>query len=98
MLLMIMKLLENDTMDSGSDRSSCSSLEESEHDEYWEVDEAEFDRDFNLCEDEQSCTNGSTTRLTRVTALFLLLWASFYSIFASTLHHLIKFCNIFCQP
>jgi len=82
-------------MDTGCGRDTSSYSDESEHEEYWDIDKAELDRDFNLHQDEQSYTNGSTTRLIRVTALFLLLWASFYSISASALQHLIKFLRYF---
>ena len=81
---------ENVTLDSDSDRSvhSCS---ESEHEEYWDVDEAELNQDFNIDEDDPNSAYDSTIKLIRVTTLFLLLWASFYSISASALQHLIKF-------
>jgi len=71
--------LENDAMDNVSDKHTYSCSDESDHEEYWDIDAAELDRDFNLVQDEQNSINGSTTRLIRIIALFLLLWASFYS-------------------
>ena len=77
---------------SSSDKSVISSSEESANEEYWDVDEAEVNNDFN--ENEECITHtppSTSTGLLRVAVLFLLLWASFYNISASALQHLIKF-------
>ena len=88
--------LENDAMDSGLYRGTCSCSDESDHEQYWDIDAAELHRDFNLHQgDDQSSINGSTTRLIRIIALFLLLWASFYSISVSALQHLKKILQYF---
>jgi len=89
---------ENVCPDSNFDENvlSCTEESDSEHEEYWDVDAAELNQDFNLDEDDPSIADDSTTRLITVTTLFLLLWASFYAISASALQHLIKFlCYIF---
>ena len=63
--------------------SLCNSSEESEQEEYWDVDEAEVIKDFNEDVGEEWIMDAplsTSMSLLRVTTLFLLLWTSFYRI------------------
>ena len=91
--------IESSLYDGHEFEYSYPSSSESDQEEHWDVDADEINDDFtdSTCElatsDSSPNIVSGDSNVLKIFSLFLLLWASFYSVSANALNHLIKFLH-----